>query len=387
MLNLFSLIINSKFQLGAIMQRLKSIDNFRAITMVMMIWIHLRLWWLRDADQWFVDITLPFTDRVFACAFLIIAGASATLFTRSRIIKTNNMENYSLKMAKNEYYLRALFIFILAIGYNSFVALLFMNPLIIWKWFLLLTTAVSLMLIWPLLSISKIYRIILAIILWITNYYLFSFLSHFQGDSNVFGFLYYFLYHSLDQDPIFFTFSFFIIGSVLGDVIFEINLIKNQEKRTFRLKYGMLYPLIIIGLFLVIIGLIYEYPYYNNDHNFSWIAFPLGFNLILFAILIVLEEFKIWSIKTNFRYLYYFSFYSLTVFIAHNVLYFLFYRLLDLINIWVFILVTLLLCGILLHLIFNSRWRQYASIKLQLGKIAKGLVDKKGIKGNENDLK
>ncbi|MFX1287191.1 MAG: heparan-alpha-glucosaminide N-acetyltransferase domain-containing protein [Promethearchaeota archaeon] len=359
------------------MQRLRSIDNFRAITMVMMIWIHLRLWWLRDADQWFVDITLPFTDRVFACAFLMIAGASATLFTRSRLIKVNKIGNYTLKIVKKEYYFRALLIFIIAIGYNSFVALIFMNPLIIWKWFLLMTTAVSLMLIWPLLKISKVYRIILAIILWIINYYLFLFLSYYQSDSYLFGFLNYFLYHSVDQDPILFTFSFFIIGSVLGDVMFDINLINNQGKRRNKLKYGILYPSVIIGLFLIIIGLIYEYPHYNNNHNFSWIAFPLGFNLILFAILTVLENFKVWRFKTNFRFLYYFSYYSLMVFIAHNIFYFLFYKLLDLINIWVFIPVTILLFGILLHFIFNSRWRQYLSIKLQLGKIAKGLVERK----------
>ena len=290
------------------------------------------------------------------------------------------MENYTLKMVKREYYLRALFIFILAIGYNSFVALLFLNPLIIWKWFLLLTTSVSLMLIWPLLKLSKVFRITLAIVLWIMNYFLFLFLSDYQGNVNIFGFLYYFLYHSLDQDPIFFTFSFFLIGSVLGDIMTDINLINNQEKKRTTLKNRIMYPFVIIGAILIIIGLIYEYPHYNNDPNFLWIAFPLGFNLILFAILIILEEFKIWSNKTNFRFLYYFSYYSLTVFLTHNLLYFLFYKLLDLMNIWVIIPVTLFLYGLIFHFIFRSRWRQDISIKLLIGKLAGNLVDRKHIK-------
>jgi len=73
-------------------RRIKSIDNYRAITMIVMIWIHLRLWWLTDEYQWFVLLTIPFTDRVFACAFLIIAGASSTFsqeagLTTPKIIK------------------------------------------------------------------------------------------------------------------------------------------------------------------------------------------------------------------------------------------------------------------------------------------------------------
>ena len=87
------------------MQRLKSIDNYRAITMIVMIWIHLRLWWLTDEYQWFVLLTIPFTDRVFASAFLIIAGASSALFTRGRIEKAKKIENYDIAKVKKEFYL------------------------------------------------------------------------------------------------------------------------------------------------------------------------------------------------------------------------------------------------------------------------------------------
>ncbi|MFX0075440.1 MAG: hypothetical protein ACFE96_08360 [Candidatus Hermodarchaeota archaeon] len=362
------------------MHRLKSIDNFRAITMIMMLWVHLRVWWLRDIDQWFVALTLPFTDRVFACAFLIIAGASSTLFTRTRLLKVNKMEHYNLRTVKKEYYLRALFIFIVAICYNSIVAIMFMNPLIIWKWFLLLTTSVSLMLMWPLMRFSKTSRIILAITLWILNYYLFSFLSGYEGQLNTFGFLYYFLYHSLDQDPIFFTFSFFLLGSVVGDIIMDINSINNNEERRIALKKRFLYPSVIVGLILIGIGLIFEYPNYNSNQNFSWIAFPIGFNLVLLVVLIVLEEYKIVNFKTNFRFFRYFSYYSLTIFFSHNLLYFLFCNLLNVINMWIIIPSSILLYSIVMHFIYNSKWKENISIKFLLGKIVKELVDRKGIK-------
>jgi len=362
-------------------RRIKSIDNYRAITMIVMIWIHLRLWWLTDEYQWFVLLTIPFTDRVFACAFLIIAGASSTFFTRSRINNAKNNKNYDLSDVKKEFYLRAFLIFIIALGYNSFIAIMFMNPLIIWKWFLLLTTSISLMIIWPLLKISKWYRISLALIIWIVNYYIFSFLSQFQGQGNVFGAFYFVLYHSLDQDPILFGFCFFLLGSVFGDVISDVNLITPEKKRKIAIRNRILLPAVISGTILIPIGLIFEFPNYNNNVNFMWIAYPLGFNLILLAILIIIEEFKILSFKTHFRFLYYFSYYSLTIFFGHNILYFVFNKQLNFIISWVIIPCTLLFCGLLMYFIHKSRWRQEFSVKWVLGKIAKIILNRNKKKG------
>ncbi|MCK4286662.1 MAG: hypothetical protein KAX18_10695 [Candidatus Lokiarchaeota archaeon] len=358
------------------MKRIKSIDNFRAITMIVMIWIHLRLWWLTDEYQWFVLLTIPFTDRVFASAFLIIAGASSALFTRGRIEKAKKIENYDIAKVKKEFYLRAFLIFIIALGYNSFVAIMFMNPLLIWKWFLLLTTSISLMIIWPLLKFSKLFRISLAFIIWILNYYIISFLSQFQGQIDVFGVFYYILYHSLDQDPILFAFSFFLLGSVFGDFISDVNKITIEKKRLIALRNRILLPALISGTILIIIGLIYEIPNYNNNVNFIWIAYPLGFNLILLSILIIIEEFNILSFKTKFRFLHYFSYYSLTIFFGHNILYFLFYKQLSFFYAWLIIPSIIFLCGLIMHFIHKSRWRQDFSIKLVLGEITKMILNR-----------
>lgn len=362
------------------MQRLRSIDNYRAITMIVMIWIHLRLWWLADEYQWFVLLTIPFTDRVFAIAFLIITGVSSTLLIKSRINKAKKIENYDLSNVKKEFYLRAFLIFIVALGYNSFIAIMFMNPQLIWKWFLLLTTSISLMIIWPLLKFSKLFRISLAVIIWIVNYYICSFLSQFQGQVNVFGVFYYILYHSLDQDPILFSFSFFLLGSVFGDVIYDVNKITMEKRRKIALRKRILLPALISGVILIFIGLIFEYPNYNNDVNFLWIAYPLGFNLILLAILIIIEESNILSFKTNFRFLHYFSYYSLTIFLGHNILYFLFYKQLSLFHSWVIIPSIIFFCGLLTHFIYKSRWRQDFSLKLLLGKITEILLNRNKMK-------
>ena len=158
---------------------------------------------------------------------------------------------------------------------------------------------------------------------------------------------------------------------------------KNPGEKRIALKNKFLYPSSLIGIILMIWGLIFEYPNYNNNQNFSWIAFPLGFNLVLLSILIVIEEYKILNIKTNFRFLRYFSYYSLTIFFAHNILYYLFYNILDLINIWLIIPSSIFLFGIIMHFVFKSKWREYLSIKFLLGKITKELIDRKGIKGKE----
>jgi hypothetical protein len=94
--------------------------------------------------------------------------------------------------------------------------------------------------------------------------------------------------------------------------------------------------------------------------------YSLGVILILLVILLYLEEFEKIKPKKRYRFFFYFSFYSFTIYLAHDLLYFIFYRQLNAINIWLavigtFILITLLLKGI------NKTLGIRASLKAQLG--------------------
>ena len=81
------------------MKRLKSIDIFRGLIMVLMIFVHLRDWWLiGGANAAFSYITRPFIDRTFAPAFMFSAGISTFISYDNRIKKKS--EEYSYRMIK-----------------------------------------------------------------------------------------------------------------------------------------------------------------------------------------------------------------------------------------------------------------------------------------------
>ena len=76
----------------------------------------------------------------------------------------------------------------------------------------------------------------LGLILWVINLFLMNYLSNFSGQMNFLGILNHLLYNRLGLDPILSFFTFFIIGTVIGEIIFEIYLIEDRKERKFILK-------------------------------------------------------------------------------------------------------------------------------------------------------
>ena len=155
------------------MQRIKGLDSFRGFIMFVMVLVHLCEWWLREEDIWFSNLILPLLKLIFGPGFLLLAGISITLSYRKNLIKITKIDDFNYNILKKEYLFRASFILMVALGYNSFVALQFFNPLDLWKWFMLLTMSISLFLVWPLLKLPKHTKLIIAILTWIVNYFIF----------------------------------------------------------------------------------------------------------------------------------------------------------------------------------------------------------------------
>ena len=371
---------NKQFKLSGL--RLQSIDAFRGLMIVIMVWMHLCDWWLIEPDQGFFHINYIIIDRIIGSGgFLFISGLSSTLFVRKRI-----KNGYDMQRLRKEYFLRLIFILMIAIGFNSLVAIGTGNPSFIWMWFLLFTLSISLMIIWPLLRLPKLYRSILAIFIWIVNYYILLLLKPSQGQANILGVLYHLLYNAENLEPILSHFSYVLIGTVIADIIFDIINSKDPKSAKDSLKKKVLFPLLMLGVVLITIGLIFEFPLSTNYATFSWKAISLGSIFIVFSLFLAYEIWNRFKVKKNFRFLYFFSYYSLTTYLGHLALYFLFPRSLSLILALFFIPGTIIMIFFLLRILYVSKLRDFSSIKIQLARLAGGITKKIEIKKNNSLL-
>ncbi|MFX1389903.1 MAG: heparan-alpha-glucosaminide N-acetyltransferase domain-containing protein [Promethearchaeota archaeon] len=359
------------------LKRIKSIDVFRGLCMAWMVLDHLIDWWILREFHWVQDIAIMIIDSIGASGFLFISGVSITISYRRRLNKANISDESNIRIAKNAYFFRAVFILIIAIIYNIPTAIFLANPSYLWTWFVLLTSAISIFMVWPLLYTSKIFRILFGIFIIIINQFLMNALTPYQGEFNILGILYHILYNDIYQDPILSFFPFFLFGTIFGDILFKsyLNINSNEQKQ--RLKRDILVPTILIGISLIVIGVMLYFPEISSTflirQSFSWIIYSLGIEILLLSLFLLLEKFIFENVKKSFKLLFYYSYYSLTVYIGHNLLYFLFFNLLNPINIWFFIAATFFLLALLLRLIYK-RFDRHASIKILISRLSLNLA-------------
>ncbi len=363
------------------MKRLKSIDIFRGVGMVYIMVGHMIDWWIIPSEDQLFNVYVSLFSAIGAAGFVFISGVSTMISYRNRVEKVKITANYSTKTMRKEYLIRGFLIFGLGLLYNGIVAIQFFDPSVIWKWFIILTVAVSLLLAWPLLKTSKLFRIFVAALIWIVNQILLTYLLHFKGEVNFFGVLFYILYNSLDQNPILSFFTFFLIGTVIGDLIFDFSALNDdiEKKRFFKRK--IITPLLISGVVLISTSFWFLLPNLFTDKiltintNTWWLIYSLGLDLIIILILLILEEYNIFNTKRSYKFLFYFSYYSLTLFLLQNLNYLLFFELLDRYNIWYFIIATVVLYGIFLRFIYKKLEGNF-SLKVQIGKITTKIARK-----------
>ncbi len=352
---------------------------------------HLSGWWIVWEDMYVAHLLFAFLDPIGASAFIFISGISTSFSVNNRKKQINKSDVQELGNFKKEYYFRALLILGLALGYNLFLVIFFGDLKYFWTWFVLLTIAISLLLGWFILKIPKSIRILIVFLIWILNEILLIFLYPHQGEMNVHGVLFYFLYNSLDLDFFLGFFPFFIIGTVLGDILYEIYKEEEEKVMKLDLKKKLLIPSLISGPSLILVGIFFQlrlgdiyghdtqlfnFPDFLIRGSFSWLLYTFGILLVLLSILIFIEEFDILKTKKPHRFLYYFSYYSLTVFISHNVLFFIFPNQFSATIIWLPIAITIIIVWFLLRSIYFSKWRDYFSIKIQIGRLSLWLTER-----------
>jgi len=349
------------------MRRIKSIDTFRGGSIIVMIFGHFILFWLRPEDAWLQFWLWAIFKPLGASGFLFVSGISASLSFRNYQNTAKNSDTVSMTTVRNVYILRAIFILIIAFVFNAINALIFGGS--IWEWNALQTIGFSLLLAWPFLKTSKLFRILLGIAMIIGNLLILDLISSFKGEASLYGLLYHLLFFPLDQYIIMNFFGIFIIGSAIGEFIYKINIIEDQSKWKYQFKNKLLIPTLLIGIFLVVLGVFFQFPNFLIFNSIASIMFALGLILTILSILMLIEVLEKVKTTKSYTYFFYYSYYSFTLFLVHNPLALLFLQQFNYITIWLVIVVGLVIFGFILRLTYKKIGK-YASVKAVLSIIS-----------------
>ena len=336
------------------MKRYKSIDIVRGIAIMGMVFGHILNWWLKSEDLWLYIIMYSTIGPIAASAFLFVSGVSAALAYKKRLILAKESKEFNMKMVRNIFIFRALFLLIIAFIYNTAIAIAINNYTWIWAWFVLQTISFSLLMVWPLLKTSKIFRIIFGSVVLIVNFMILELLLPYKGQANFYGVLYHILFNPLDLHPILPFYVVLIIGTVIGDILFEINLIKDKKQRNIVFKKNFMHPLFLIGVILTIFSILFLFPSFLLYYTFSAIVYSIGIILIIISIIIGIEELEVYKLDKCHNFFNIYSYYSFTIYIGHNPLYFLFYRQLNVFTIWIAIFFTFVFLTLLLKVVYKK---------------------------------
>lgn len=349
------------------MKRYKSVDIFRGFVVIGMVFGHILNWWLIPEDYWLYLFVYYALGPFAAGGFLFLSGMSGIFAYKKSLIMVDELDDYSIGMVRNIYILRSLLLLLIAFLYNISIALAINNLTWIWAWFVLQTIAFSLLLAWPLLKTSKIFRIIFGSTILIINFIVLELLRPYQGQyHNFYGIIYHILFNPLNLYPIIPFFVIFLMGTVAGEVLYEINLIEEKNEKNYAFKNKFIYPCFIIGICLTIFAILFQFPSFFTYSSFSAIVYAIGIICIIVSVIIWIEEFELIKTKKNYNFFYYYSYYSFTIFLGHNVLYFLFYQKLNAVTIWIPIVITLFLFTLLLRFTYKKLGPK-ASLKAGIG--------------------
>ena len=353
-------------------KRLGSIDLFRGLCITWMIVGHSIGWWTTPEFSYEVRLITLVVDAFGAAGFLFVSGISITLSYLKKREKAQDTDGYNYRHLRLEYFLRALFILVVGFIYNTVMVIQFSNILIQWQWFILQTIPISIILMWPLLKYNIFIKLSVAIALLVVDYFLFSALSPFAYNfSNPYGILHYILYNGHQLSPILGFFPFFISGSIIGSILYEDYFSFEEQidvnRRKVLTKFFL--PMVLIGIILISIGFFIVQPGIFIKNQLSWLLYAAGAQLIFFSILLTIEKLEVITINKKYRFFYYFSYYSFSIFLLHYPIYFLFLDSLTLTQFFLIIPFVVIIMGLGLKLVYHVLGPWF-SLKAQLSRLA-----------------
>jgi len=360
------------------MQRIKSVDVVRGFSIWIMVYGHMLQFWIRPEDFWLKFWLYAFLAPIGATGFLFISGVSATLAYKNNL----QTQKFLMKTMRNTFLLRAIFILIIALIFNFSVAMVFGGDLTdIWSWNALQTIGISLLLAWPLLKTSKMVRLSVGTFAIIFNQVLLIALAPYNGQLNILGVTYHMLFNPVDTYVILNYYGILLIGSVMGDYIYDLKNGSEQNRKEFLFKNKAMVCSLLIGISVTIFGILFFYPSFILFNSISSVLYALGFIIAFLAVLIVIEILELIKTKKSYRFLYFYSYYSFTLFLGHNVLLILFIDQLNAyLTIWIVVAAFNVIFGFLLKTMHDKlgiRASVKAGISILSGFIAMKIEKKK----------
>jgi len=370
----FLLKIYNEIQFN-IMKRINGIDTIRGMSMWLMMVGHLMDWWIKQEYYCHRLQMYAILEPMVSTGFLFASGISAALSYKKRLSRIKATNTSNLSQLRNEYIFRALFILIIAFIYNFFIGLFYEGFYSLWSWYVLQTVGFCLIFTWPFLKTPIYFRLILGFFILTMSPLIFGFLKSYEGQANFFGYTFYFLYHPADQYTILSFFAIFLIGTVLGEVLFNLNAINNQNERKIKYKNKFVITTLSFGGLLILFGVIFMFPNFLIMRTFSSFIYSLGVVLVLLSIFVTIQEFQLITTRRSYKFLYYYSYYSFTIYLAHNFLFFLFSDEFNIVYMWVAIVITTTLLGVLLNFT-HKKIGKWASLKAGIGIISSKLANR-----------
>jgi len=349
------------------LKRFKVVDTARGMAIFGMVIAHILNWWLTENDFWLYEVFAIYALGFGAVSFLFISGASATLSLKRRTMELKPGDKFFYHLIRKVYFLRALLLLVLAFMYNAVNVLWFQDPSYFWSWNVLQTIAISLFLVWPLIKTSKIVRTVIGLAVLLLNYILLGLLLPHQGEVNVYGITFFILFNPIDQYIILPFFSMFLLGTVLGDLLFHLGQREDPQERREAFKPHLIITT-VLGIVLIIIGMFFL-PDFTIHASLAAMIYALGWVFIGYSVLMYYEIFEPIKLKKSHRYFYYFNYYSFTIYVGHYLIYFLFYRQLTVITIWIPMILTMFIMSIIIFVIYKKIGAK-ASIKFALSAIS-----------------
>lgn len=363
------------------MQRIKSIDTFRGLCILAMVVWHIALWWTESLDSWVLVVLKLYLYVICAAGFLFVSGLSTALSLRMRMEKVNSDPNYSKNDLLKEYYYRSLLFLGLGVLYNAITVSWLWGVLAIWSWFILFTVGICMLITYPIVKLSKTARLILIIFLILITYPIYDFFGALRL-INFYGELpYHFLFNPSWEYPFLPFSSIFFLGTIVGDIFYEVYSIKEEDIRRNEIKKKIVVKLTLIGALIVVGTLLSNIFIFHDDlslldrMSFTMMTWGIGWCLVIIGVFTYLHEF-VFSPEWTHPFLFYFSTYSLTIYFGHNIVAILFWNMFDIYSFWLPTFITVLCIWKILKITYN-KYGVKPSIKYCISKVTKYLSTRK----------
>lgn len=343
-------------------KRITSIDTFRGISIFWMLLGHTLCWWLTLEDFMILSTYFPLIDALGASAFVFLSGISTVFSYKKKMVLNDSLNELEKRKIRTKYYLRALILLVIGFAFNFINSLL--NPgFPIWVWTVLITIALALLLTWPLLKLSKWKRLLIGIVVILIDQFFFNAFQVYSTNNylnNVMTQVFYgYVGSGVKTTPFVTFFPFFIIGTVFGELIYhmeEKDINKSLQDRYFVKRFFFVSAL--TGGSLILLGTLFFFPDVMFRNTFSWTIYTIGVEILLLTTFLIIEKYEIITINPKYRFLSYFSYYSLTLYLTNSVVSIFFQQQLNLVNYWLYFSLTIAVIFIIikiLHHKFNGK--------------------------------